>query len=474
MHILSKSTSVNIKQIQMLCADCKDLVFRSIYSKGLNKKKMTLVFIDGLCDKSFLSEYVVGSLKNYKYPFLFIKKPTHDKTIAYLASCGISAAQTECFNTFDELIQRLFLSDAVVLCDGINSFISISAKGTPKRAVSEPINKKTVRGPRDGFTESLSDNMALIQNRIKSPKLKSIPMVMGKYTNTPIRICYIEGIADEKLIKSVHDEISQVKLKSVLESGYVQNAIEGKLNTFFPKSEATERPDEACSSLLQGRIIAIFDNTPFVLIIPGLFRSMLCSTEDFYESSYKQKLFIALRICAMVLTAVLPALYIAITDCSPEFVSDKIIVFINSARQQIPFPVFFEILFVEFIFEIIIEAGLRLPTQLGFTVGIVGTIVLGQALVDANLVNLTVVIIVALTAILVFVIPNYSLALSIRILKFIFMFAAWVAGVFGIIITLIICLSSLCDIEYCGMEYMYPFVDSEISLKPVQREESTK
>lgn len=471
MRKLTKSSDKNIEHIKKLCSECPDIIYRSFMTKGLKKKKMTLIFFDGLCDKKYISEYVIESLNRFKFP-LFSQADTTPLISAQLLKKGISASQIETADNFDKLIERLFAADAILLCDGCASFMAISAKGAPKRAVSEPQNKKTVRGPRDGFTESITDNMSLIRGRIKSPKLKNIPLTLGDITNTPVQICYIQGVADDKIIKSATDEISQVKLKSVLESGYVQNAIENKRNSFFPQTEATERPDEACAALLQGRIIAVFDNTPFVLIVPGLFRSMLSSTEDFYESRYKQKIFMVLRITAMVLTAILPAFYIAITDYTPEFVSDKIIVFINSSRQQVPFPAFFEILFVEFIFEIIIEAGLRLPTQLGFTVGIVGTIVLGQALVDANLVNLTVVILVALTAILVFVIPNYSLALSIRILKFVFMYAAWVAGAFGIIITLIICLSSICDMKYCGMEYMYPFVDSEIPLKDVQKESS--
>ncbi len=444
---------------------CSDAVFKVFYTGVFFRRRCVLIYIDGLCDKKLLNDFILMPLVG--------ARGRGAEPVGALTSAGIPISEIRTESGAAKAMESIMQGNCVMLVCGRGSFYCIGARSGPRRAINEPKNKATIRGPRDGFNETLRDNTALLRSKIKSGSLKIESFVLGSDTNTPCALCYMADCANAEMVRRVRRDIVNADLKSVLGSGFVQKRVESKRPTFFPQMEATERPDEAARALLSGRVVVVFDNTPFVLIVPGLFKSMLASNEDFYDSASRQKIFLSLRIFAMVLTVMLPSVYIAVVEYSPEFVSEKLISFIIRSRKDIPFPAFFEILLVEFIFEIIIEAGIRLPAQLSFTVGIVGAIVLGQAMVDANLVNLTVVIFVALTAILVFVIPNYSMALSVRFLKFIFMAAAWLGGFFGIAIASLCTLTELCDMSFYGMEFMYPYVDSDLGLKDVERKTHT-
>lgn len=462
--------SKNQKALSETFSDCADLVMETISAGITGQQEVLLVFFDGLSDKKFISEYIITPL--LREALLPRLTEALKGKAATLEARRVFAARTQLTDDTDSVQEEILLGNCIVFLEGCDKCLIVSATGIPKRSISEPENKKNIRGPRDGFNENLQDNTALIRGKIRSPKLKTMTMTVGSVTRTKICVFHIEGIASEDMFDRIVENLKEIDIKSVLASGYIQNELEQRQRTIFPQIEATERPDEACAALLQGRVIVVVDSTPFTLIIPGLFKSMLSSTEDYYESGWKQNLFLTLRIFAMVFTALLPAFYIAIVDYNPEFVSEKIISFITASRRQVPFSVFFELLLIEFIFEIILEAGVRLPSKLAFTVGIVGTIVLGQAVADANFVNLTSVIIVAVTAVLVFVIPNYSVALTVRIGKFIFMTAAYLAGFFGVAVAFLVTLTCICDMENFGIEYLYPFVDSVNKLHNIRRDDN--
>lgn len=466
---ISKNLSENLKYIKETFSDFYDLVVRDISVGDILCQKFAAVYIDGICDKDFISESVVARLLDMPFKqrvaFAFLKD------IDFLSEKVISSAQTTVGKKFSELVAAVNFGDMVLLAEGKSEFLVVSSKKAAKRAISTPESKRNVRGPKDAFNENLKDNTSLLRCKLQSENLKMISSEMGSVSKTHIVVCYIDGIVNKELLNNALESLSHMKFKSVLGAGFLQNEIENKNKAFFDYTEATERPDDVCRALLQGRVAVMVDNTPFVMIIPALFKSMISGSDDFYESDIKRRLVFYLRIISIAFTVMLPALYIAVVDHNQEFISTKLISFIMFSREKVPFSAFVEIFMVEIIFELILEAGLRLPNQLAFTVSMVGSIVIGQALVDASLVNITVCIIVALTAVLTFVIPGYSLSVCVRILKFVFMFAALLGGFFGMLVAFLVTLCAMCDMNAFGVEFMYPFADSEITLKSVQKEE---
>lgn len=469
MENISKNINKNEKILRDKFANCSDLVVRNFNLSRFVTKKCMVVYLDGLCDSMFISENVIEKLMSIPFFSLF---SANDRNIPkLLEQSGITASSIRFEKTFESVFDCISFGDCALFVDGIDCYISIACKKPARRSISQAESKQNVRGPKDAFNENLRDNTVLIRSKILNKNLKIIDKTVGSVSNTHIAVCYMDGIVNEDLLERILYSLETVELKSAMASGFIQNVIERRRNTFFTQMEATERTDDVCSALLQGRVVIIVDGTPFAIILPGLFKSMLTSSEDFYESDYKRKFFHILRFCSLILTLLLPAMYIAIVDFNPDFMSDRIISFIMDYRRQVPFSAFMEIFILEIFFEIILEASIRLPSNISFTVGIVGTIILGQALSEAHVVNLMVNIIVSITAILVFVIPNYSMSLSIRLLKFVFMFAAMLGGFFGIFIAFIICVVVMCDMNTYGIEYLYPYVDSEIVLKNAREED---
>lgn len=469
MEKITKNIKYNEKIIKNEFANCSDLVMRSFNIAHLKSRQCSIVYLDGLCDGMFIAENVIEKLINLSAISVILAGSGNISKL--LTQSSITAGGVRIGKNFDEIFDCISFGDCALLVNGMQGFIAISCKKPAKRSISQSDSKRNVRGPKDAFNESLRDNTVLIRSKILNRDLKIMDKTIGSVSNTHVAVCYIQGIVNEDILERILYSLDSVELKSALASGFIQNVIERRKNTFFTQMEATERTDDVCSALLQGRVVIIVDGTPFAIILPGLFKSMLSSSEDFYESDYKRIFFHILRFASLIFTLLLPAMYIAIVDYNPDFVSDRIVSFIMDYRRQVPFNAFWEIMLLEIFFEIILEASLRLPSNISFTVGIVGTIILGQALSEAHIVNLMVNIIVSITAILVFVIPNYSMSLSIRLLKFVFMFAAMLGGFFGIFIASVICAVILCDMNTYGIEYLYPYVDSEIGLKNVQIKE---
>ena len=460
-----KSIEKNEAYLRELYKDCCDVIFRTFDIGTIRKRKCIVIYVDGICDKKYVAEGAIKHIMKSTY-FGKVKKYESDKFVNDM----LPISELKQDDEFEEITNAVFFGDCIVLIEGNDKFVRLATRWINSRAIDEAKSQAAIIGSRDGFNENIRDSTSILRHKIANPKLKFVPITVGSETKTIVMVSYIEGICDKNLIEKVTSDIKNLKLKSVLASGFLQKEIEKKNNSLFPSINATERSDEAASALLQGRVIVLIDNSPFVLMFPTTFKELITTAEDYNESTVKRRIFIALRLVSICCTLLLPAIYISVVEYSPEFITDKIILFIINSRRYIPFQSFTEIILVELIFEIIIEAGIRLPKQIGFTVGIVGSIVIGQAVVDASLVNIMVVIIVALTAISAFVIPNYAFAVNFRVLKFVFMVVAAVGGFFGTIMCLIYTLITLCDLHPYGIEYLYPIVDSQYKFKKVLKE----
>jgi len=326
-------------------------------------------------------------------------------------------------------------------------------KEWPNRGVQEPVAESLVRGPREGFTETLRFNTSLIRRRIRTPRLKFDMSEVGLHTKTHICVTYIDGLVNPATVAEIKRRVQDIEIDGVLESGYIEDYIKDDYRTPFVLLDRTERPDKVCAALLDGRAAIVVDNTPFALIAPAVFPEFMQSTEDYYEGTEYIRPF---RWLALIMTLTLPSLYVAITTFHQEMIPSSLALSIAAQREGVPFPAVVEALIMEVIFDLLREGGLRMPQPLGSVMGIVGAVVIGQAAVAAGIVSPFIVIIVAGTAISSFLIPNYSSSFAIRLLRYPMLFLAGAFGLVGIFLGLMFLLLHLASLRSFGVPYLYP------------------
>lgn len=348
------------------------------------------------------------------------------------------------------------LGNALIFADGHDEALICSTQGGEQRSIQEPSTQASFRGPRQGFTESLQTNISMIRRYIKNPNLWVEKMKKGSVTNTDIALMYIQGICDEKVLKEVKQRLEKIDIDSILESGYIEQLIEDETFTTFPTMYHTERPDVVAGNLLEGRFAIIVDGTPFVLIAPALFVQFFQSVEDYYSRFDIATSIRILRVLVFFISLVAPAVYVAATTFHQEMIPTELLVVIAAQRESVPFPAVVEALTMEVSFEILREAGFRLPRVVGSAVSIVGALVIGEAAVQAGIVSPAMVIIVALTAIASFATPAFAMAISARLIRFIFLIASAVMGFYGLILGIIMMFVHLCSLRSFGVPYMSP------------------
>nr|WP_237389548.1 spore germination protein [Bacillus sp. USDA818B3_A] len=430
---------------------CNDVEFRSIpideYSKIL------LVYIDGFCDTKALDESVLK-------PLIFegiTRKLEQIKTISELIRLQLlPVAKVKLVTTVSEVVDEVLMGNVAFLIDGESIALIAELQSLEKRGIEEPLSETVIRGPRDGFTETLRVNTSLIRRRIRSPKLKIESLSIGEYTKTSVEILFIEGIAKDSIVEEVKKRIGQIKIDSVLGSGYLEDFIEDVPFSPFPQIQNTERPDVVCASLLEGKVAIVVDNTPFVLIVPMTFWSGLQAAEDYYERSVYMTFIRWIRFTLLNIALLFPSFYVAITTFHQQLIPTNLLISVAAAREGVPFPGVIEALMMEFMFEGLREAGIRLPKPIGSAVSIVGALVIGQAAVQAGIISAPMVIVVATTGIASFGIPRYNLGFAYRLLRFPILVLAGMLGFYGIVIGVVSILIHLINLRSFGVPYLSP------------------
>ncbi|CAH1207392.1 Spore germination protein B1 [Paenibacillus auburnensis] len=442
--VLDRDLQQNINQIRTIYAKSSDMVYRSFYIEG--QTKAILIYIDGLSDSAGIEKNVITPLMH---------EITGEATaISQLAERKISAAQAIPFTTFEECVSYLANGLPVLIQDQEATGLAFGLNKWEKRSIEEPAAESGIRGPREGFTETLRINTSLIRRIVKSPLLKMETMKIGGYTQTNVVIAYIEGLAEENLVEEVTTRLKRIRIDGILESGYIEELIEDMPFSPFPQLMSTERPDVACANLLEGRVAILVEGTPFVLIAPITLFSLLQSPEDYYQRFWVSTAMRWLRYLFTLISLLLPSLYVAILTFHQEMVPGALLISMAASREAVPFPAFVEALMMEVTFEALREAGVRLPKQIGSAVSIVGALVIGQAAVQAGLVSAPMVIVVAITGISSFMIPRYIAGIAIRLLRFPLIFLAGSLGLLGIMMGVIAIVIHLCSLRSFGVPYL--------------------
>lgn len=413
-----------------------------------------LIFIDGLVNMDYITQGIMRPIISFPYSKTPLKKgPGHG--IDQISKTVLCSGDIETKQYLGELISGILTGDTIFLADSFQQGLVISTKGWDKRGVTEPETESVVRGPREGFTENFRTNTALIRRKIKSPKLRMEHMTIGRKTQTSVCIAYLDGIANDRVTQQVRSRLKQLDIDSVLDSGYLEEYIEDAPFSIFATVGYSEKPDVIASKILEGRTAILVDGSPFVLTVPFLFVEAFQTAEDYYVRSIYSSIMRLLRFFSYLIAIFAPAIYIALTTFHQELIPTTLLMTIASAREGTPFPAFVEAFVMVLSFEILREAGLRLPRPVGQAVSIVGALVMGDAAVSAGIVGAPMVITVAITAVAGFIIPEQNDTISI--LRLIMMILSAALGGYGIAMGFLGILIHLGSLQSFGIAYFNAF-----------------
>ncbi len=461
---LNTSLQENLQTIQSSLGKSSDIIIREIPIGKEGKIKAGIIYTDGLTDTPSLQNFILETLMLDVKGIELQSKVTPEKNlISVLKDVAMTVGEIKDLTEFDNLYTGLLSGDTIILIDGYAQGLIISNKHWVERGVTEPTAQTVVRGPREGFSENLRVNTALVRRKIKDPNLWMESKIIGKITKTSVAMMYINGVANEKIVEEVRMRLDKIDIDGILESGNIEELIQDAPLSVFPTIINTERPDIVAAALLEGRVAILVDGTPFVLIVPSLFTQFFQSSEDYYQRADIASLIRLLRFFSFSIALLAPAIFIAVTTFHHQMLPPALLISLTAQREGVPFPAFVEAIIMEVTFEILREAGVRMPRSIGSAMSIVGAFVIGTAAVEAGIISAAMVIVVSITAISSFVSPNYDLAIAVRILRFMFMGLAATFGLFGITIGLIALILHLCSLRSFGMPYMSPLAPLNVS-----------
>ncbi|HHT50564.1 MAG TPA: spore germination protein [Eubacteriaceae bacterium] len=453
----SIDAKLNTQTIKSLLGDGSDVECKTIFI-GDNRLPITIIFIDGLADQQLISDFILKPLMEDKQ----FKEAKNIKKVIELVEDGYVyfSSQEKRLNIKDVILDILSGNTALIF-DIENTVFTFDTKGFEKRAISEPTGENIIKGAKDSFVENLRTNTATIRKKLKTHKLMIKDFTIGKESNTKIAIVYIKGIGNENIVKILKERLDNINIDGVLTTGVIEENIIDNKYSVFPQVIYTERPDKFCANVIEGRIGLIIDGFPITYIVPVTIGSFLQAPEDYAYNYFVSSVIRFLRFFLMFTTLLLPGFYISIATFHHEMIPTQLALAITASKEGVPFPTFVEVIFLQIAFEILTEAGLRLPQNIGQVVSIVGAVVIGQAAVEANLVSPVVLIIVAVTAISNFTMPNQDFSNALRVWRILFVLLSSIIGLFGLSLASIILLHHLSNMEVYGIPYLVPFVGEE-------------
>lgn len=449
---ISKKLPVNIDNVNNLLQDPTNLVIREFTVRG-TKHKGAIVYLDGLVDSRLVHENILKSMLVEREELPSDVEELFD----VLAEEIISVTDIKIGYSVADISDAIMYGKTIFYLDGIDRVLVINSQGWESRGIEEPTTETVVRGPKAGFVENVQTNMMLIRRYLRDPNLHFENYTVGRRSRSTLIVAYINDIAHPDLVKEVKRRVDSIDMDAAIESGYIEQWIEDSFLSPFPQTLNSERPDKAAIALLRGKVIIILDGTPFVLILPVTVGYLLHVPEDYYERWTIGTLLRLLRYIAAFFAIFLPGLYIALVSFHQGMIPTDLALSIAATRGSVPFNPFVEAVAMGATMELLREAGARLPTTIGQTIGIVGGIVIGEAAVQAGVVSPIMVIVVALTAISSFAIPSFSVVISFRILRFGFMVAAAFLGLFGLILGYIMINIHIVRLKSFGVPYSTPY-----------------
>lgn len=455
---LSASLEKNKLNIENLFIKCDDFVKRDF---TINRnRKACIYYLDGLVSSENISRFILEKLM----------EPDADTGMLINAekikNKLLPSHEVKITKNTEELLKAIYDGDCIVLVDGMDEAIIINVRISKGRTVGDPLIEVSAIGPQEGFVEDLYLNLALVRKRIKTSKFKIEYLTKGRITKNTFAIMYIEGIANPIFVKELKERINRIDTDGFIDSGHLRRFLSDNKFTPFPQEIITERPDRCVNHLLEGRVVVMLDGSAFALIYPSVFIDIIKSADEAYMSYYMAMFLLILRFVAFLISTFGAALYIALTVFNPGMIPTQLLITIASSRAGVPFPAFLEAFIMEFTFEILREANIRIPKPIGPSISIVGGLVIGQSVVQAGIVSQAMIIVVALTAISSFAVPGYTTNPALRLIRFPFMLAASFLGMYGIISLFVVLLIHMASLRSVGVPYLSPV--APLSIKDIQ------
>jgi spore germination protein KA len=433
----------NFKIIKEKLGDSSDIVTRKIKTK---RKEIGYIYLESVANDDKISNFFMKDISSY------VKL---NEMIKHLED-SIPNSHIEKLKNIEDIFYYLASGYTCLFIEKEKYVIAIETKTSLDRGIVESTSEAIIRGPKDSFTENHVTNLGLIRKRIKDENLWFDEIKVGKRTKTKVTISYIKDIADKSLIKKIKEDIKKIDIDGIIDSGYIREFLLKDKNSSLPQFISTERPDLACISLLEGKVVVLVENTPFVLIIPGMLVDFMHSVEDDYQKPVNATFTRLLRITAFMMTIFLPGLYVALTTFNQEIIPNELLISLAIQREGVPFPTAVETLMMIITFEILRESDIRIPNASGSSIGIVGALVLGEAAVTAGIVSPIVIIIIGVTSISGLLFTDIDVVNGIRFWRIIVLFFSCCMGVVGFIVAFLLMTIKLASMEYNGIPYLAP------------------
>ena len=455
-----------------------DIVLREFNLKCNGKQyNAFLVYIDGMTDSVIINDFVLKPLMLRNKSNTYIKEETSfvkynynsKKNVSHTSSKNTKSNLSNYIYTnlipnnnlskqieFSKIISDINSGNCVLFVDTLNIAFDIDAKGFKQRNIDRPQIENVIKGPQEAFVENIRTNTSLLRRLVNNHNLIIENIEIGKLSKTKCALCYMQNIANGDLIAEAKYRLNNISIDSLISSGELEQLIQDGSSAAIPQILSTERPDKCVKGMYQGRAIILVNGNPYALIIPSVLTDFLASPEDSNLIPVYANFLKAIRLLAFLITLLLPGMYIAVTNFHQELFPTELLFSILVARENVPFPIIFELLLMEVSFELIREGGLRTPSAIGSTLGIVGALILGDAAVAANIVSPILIIVVAITGLSSFVIPNFSFGFHLRIYRFIFTLLGYICGFLGIGIGIYVYLAIICSIKSFGVSYLSP------------------
>ncbi len=450
---IGKHLEVSLALLGEIFGKSNDLIIRR-FDFGQTRRHAAMLCIDGLTRADRLALEIIKPLMYGSFLGDTPGKPP--KTMEDVGHQYMTAGESKCCDTFDALVSGVLSGDAAVLIDGIPGALIINARGFPIRSIEDPQTESVLRGPREGFIENLRTNTALLRRKIKSPFFTLDTVTVGTKTNTPVVIAYIRNVADEALVREVKDRLSRIHTDGILDSGYIEQYISDGGSPFFSTIASSEKPDAVAGKLLEGRVAILVDGSPYVLTVPTFFIENFQTAEDYYIAPLYASALRMVRFTAFLISLLALPLYVALTTFHQELIPTELLLSMSAAEGNTPFPAVIEAFLMIVVFEILKEAGIRLPRPAGQAVSMVGAIIIGETAVSAGIIGAPMVIAVAITAVSAFASP--AQANASMVLRLLFLLLAGSFGGLGLTLGLLLLLLHLTVLSSFGAPYLSPVV----------------
>ena len=452
---VSANLRENEKYLRSRLENCSDILIRPMKLGEGHKVDCLMVYIEVAVSNMMLEDSAIGKMVNHFW------EVSPDQILEFVRNNSLGIADVKKLEDMEEAIKALLAGNAVFFMDGYDCAMKISSKGYPGLGVTEAEKEQVLRGSKEGFGDSVKSNSALVRKRLRDTRLKVEEYFVGVRSHTLVQILYMEDLVHEKLLEDVKERLEEFEIDGILDSGMLEQLTEDAWYSPFPQYQTTERPDRAVQEILNGKVVLLCDNSPEALVLPGNFNSFMESSEDWYHRFEMASFLRVLRYLAVIMAVILPGLYLAVIRFHTQILPSNLILSFAEAREGVPFSSVVELIFLELAFELIREAGVRIPGALGNAIGIVGGLVIGQAAVEANLVSPIVVMIVALTALGSLTVPNEEFASAFRLLKYGFLILGGYLGIYGLVLGVYFTVGHLAGLLSFGVPYLVPFIKKE-------------